>query len=350
VFAFEPAEHPEGGFVAPPLPLPELEPLEDPDDEPLEDPDDEPLEDPDDEPLEDPDDEPLEDPDDEPLEDPDDEPLEDPDDEPLEEPDDEPLEEPLPPPLPVPLLLPLPLALPSSNGLLPTIPPSEPMPTPTSSNPTSLPAAQAARTLAAAMPTRPTGRSQDTFMSHLHRCTRRGRRPDFLARAYSPLNGMRHTQTPAALSIETRACENQCHRKRTLSLVRPEQSLWSALVPPESSVRCALKCAIAKGPISRRAQHDLAKRCGGGSERKRGGGAQLPTTPRLNPGSAIRLPNRAPQFSGTGRGRRRPRGVPLRCPPTPRATRLFARRSRSTGAAARSKRARSYSGSRRRRA
>jgi hypothetical protein len=188
----------------PPLLLPELEPLEEPDDEPLEDPE----EDPDDEPLEDP----LEDPDDEPLEDPDDEPLEDP----LEDPDDEPLEEPLLLPLPSspPLLLPLPLALPSSTGVVATIPPSGP--TPTSSNPTSLPAAQAARTLAAAMPTKPTGRSQDTFMSHLHRCTRRGRRPDFLVRAYSPLNGMRHTQTPAALSIETRACENQCHRKQTL--------------------------------------------------------------------------------------------------------------------------------------
>jgi hypothetical protein len=196
----------------PPLPLPELEPLEDPDDEPDDEPLEDPEEDPDDEPLEEPDDEPLE----EPLDDPDDEPLEDPDDEPLDDPDDEPLEEPLPPPLPVPLLLPLPLALPSSTGVVPTIPPSEP--TPTSSNPTSLPAAQAARTLAAAMPTRPTGRSQDTFMSHLHRCTRRGRRPDFLVRAYSPLNGMRHTQTPAALSIETRACENQCHRKQTLLL------------------------------------------------------------------------------------------------------------------------------------
>jgi hypothetical protein len=195
----------------PPLPLPELEPLEDPDDEPDDEPLEDPEEDPDDEPLEDPDDEPLDDPE----EDPDDEPLEDPDDEPLDDPDDEPLEEePLPPPLPVPLLLPLPLALPSSTGVVPTIPPSEP--TPTSSSPTSLPAAQAARTLAAAMPTKPTGRSQDTFMSHLHRCTRRGRRPDFLVRAYSPLNGMRHAQTPAALSIETRACENQCHRKRTL--------------------------------------------------------------------------------------------------------------------------------------
>jgi hypothetical protein len=195
----------------PPLPLPELEPLEDPDEEPDDEPLEDPEEDPDDEPLEDPDDEPLE----EPLEDPDDEPLEEPDDEPLEapleEPDDEPLEEPLLPPLPVPLLLPLPLALPSST----TIPPSEL--TPTSVNSTSLPAAQAARTLAAAMPTKPTGRSQDTFMSHLHHCTQEGgRRPDSLARAYSPLNGMRHAQTPAALSIETRAMRNQWHRKHTV--------------------------------------------------------------------------------------------------------------------------------------
>ena len=115
---------------------------------------------------------------------------------------------PLPPPLllplPPPLLLPLPLALASS--IVPGGPPSGPGPTPTAVSPTSVPAAQAARTPAAARPMRPTGRSQDTLMCNLHRCSRRGRRTQLSgARVYSPLNGMRRGSAPASLSIETPA-------------------------------------------------------------------------------------------------------------------------------------------------
>src|SRR5580693_1391190 len=77
----------------------------------------------------------------------------------------------------------------------------------------------------------------------------------------------------------------------------PPRSLRSRASPASPAAK---SCSARRRPeislVSCRAIARLAKRCGGGSERKRGGGAQLPTTPRLNPGSAIRLPNRAPGF------------------------------------------------------